>query len=155
MVPHPIRANRCDLLSTSCVCVLECDPHDIGIAVSYYIVLHLFLHQMAKIFFSAGLLLSVCYTRLMRPNKVETGRDMVPYDVGDQFWTNFSILPIPNMKWMLLITETAFVIERNRDRSVAEHFINFWCFKMNLSIRIDMRYKKDKERVQKLILKRH
>ena len=35
-----IRAYRCDLLSMSCVCVLECDPHDIGIAVSYCFVLY-------------------------------------------------------------------------------------------------------------------
>ena len=35
-----IRAYRCDLLSMSYVCVLECDPHDIGIAVSYCFALH-------------------------------------------------------------------------------------------------------------------
>ena len=40
-------------LSVSCVCVLECDPHDIGIAVSYCFVVHFFffLHPMANLFF--------------------------------------------------------------------------------------------------------
>ena len=77
----PIRAYRCDLLSMSCVCVLDCDPHDIGIAVSYCFVLHFFLHPMANLFFLACLLLSVFYTRLMRPNKVET-------DCGLLTWCN-------------------------------------------------------------------
>ena len=56
----------------SCVCVLGCDPHDIGIAVSYFFVLHFFAPN-GKFDFLACLLLSVFYTRLMRPNKVETG----------------------------------------------------------------------------------
>ena len=33
-----------------CVCVLECDLHDIDIAVSYCFVLH-FLHPMANLFY--------------------------------------------------------------------------------------------------------
>ena len=61
----------------SCVCVLKCDPHDIGIAVSYCFALHFFLHPMANLFFLVYLLLSVFYTRLMRPNKVETGRGLL------------------------------------------------------------------------------
>ena len=60
----------------SCVCVLECDPHDIGIAVSYCFVLHFFAPN-DKFVFLACLLLSVFYTRLMRPNKVETGRGLL------------------------------------------------------------------------------
>ena len=39
----------------SCVCVLECDPHDIGIAVSYCFALHfsLFFAPNGKfVFFS-------------------------------------------------------------------------------------------------------
>ena len=36
-----------------------------------------FLHPMANLFFLAYLLLSVFYTRLMRPNKVETGRGLL------------------------------------------------------------------------------
>ena len=60
----------------SCVCVLECDPHDIGIVVSYRLYC-IFLHPMANLFFLACLLLSVFYTRLMRPNKVETGRGLL------------------------------------------------------------------------------
>ena len=60
------------------VCVLECDPHDIGIAVSYCFVLHfLFFAPNGKFVFLACLLLSVFYTRLMRPNRVETGRGLL------------------------------------------------------------------------------
>ena len=59
-----------------CVCVLECDPHVIGIAVSYCFVLH-FCASNRKFVFSACLLLSVFDTRLMRPNKVETGRGLL------------------------------------------------------------------------------
>ena len=61
------------------VCVLECDPHDIGIAVSYCFALHFsfFCTQWQICFFLAYLLLSVFYTRLMRPNKVETGRGLL------------------------------------------------------------------------------
>ena len=44
----------------------------IGIAVSYCFVLHFFALN-DKFVFLACLLLSVFYTRLMRPNKVETG----------------------------------------------------------------------------------
>ena len=58
-----------------CVCVLECDPHDIGITVSYYFVLHFFCTQW-QICFSACLLLCVFLHRLMIPNKVETGRGL-------------------------------------------------------------------------------
>ena len=50
----------------SCVCVLECDPHDIGIAVSYCFVLHFFAPN-DKFVFLACLLLSAIYTCLMRP----------------------------------------------------------------------------------------
>ena len=59
-----------------CVCVLECDPHDIGIAVSYCFVLH-FCALNGKFVLSACLLLSVFYTHLMRPNKVKTGRGLL------------------------------------------------------------------------------
>ena len=59
-----------------CVCVLECDPYDIGIAVSYRFVLH-FCASNGKFVFSACLLLGVFYTRLMRLNKVETGRRLL------------------------------------------------------------------------------
>ena len=38
-----------------------------------------FLHPMANLFFSACLLLSAFYTRLMRPNKVETGRGLLTW----------------------------------------------------------------------------
>ena len=73
-----ISYHRCDLLSMSCVCVLECDPHDIGIAVSYCFALHFsFFVPNGKFVFLAYLLLSVFYTRLMRPNKVETGRGLL------------------------------------------------------------------------------
>ena len=65
----------------SCVCVLECDTHDIGIAVSYCFALHFlfffFFAPNGKFVFLAYLLLSVFYTRLMRPNKVETGRGLL------------------------------------------------------------------------------
>ena len=62
----------------SCVCVLECDPHDIGIAVSYcFYCIFLFFAPNGKFVFLAYLLLSVFYTRLMRPNKVETGRGLL------------------------------------------------------------------------------
>ena len=74
--PAPIRANRCGLLSVSCVCVLNCDPHDIDIAVSDCFVLHFFGTQI-KFVFSACLLLSVFYTCLMKPNKDETGRGLL------------------------------------------------------------------------------
>ena len=60
----------------SCVCVLECDPHDIGIAVLYCFVLH-FCASDGKFVFSACLLLSAFHPRLMRPNKVETGRRLL------------------------------------------------------------------------------
>ena len=60
----------------SCVCVLECDPHDIGIAVSYCLYC-IFFAPNGKFVFLACLLLSVFYTRLMRPNKVETGRGLL------------------------------------------------------------------------------
>ena len=60
----------------SCVCVFECDPRDIGIAVSYCLVLH-FCAPNGKFVFSAFLLLSVFYTHLMRPNKVEIGRGLL------------------------------------------------------------------------------
>ena len=60
-----------------CVCVLECDPHDVGIAVSYCFVLHIFFAPNGKSVFLACVLLSVFYTRLMRPNKVETGRGLL------------------------------------------------------------------------------
>ena len=35
-----------------CVCVLECDPHDVGIAVSYCFVLQFFCTQWQICFFS-------------------------------------------------------------------------------------------------------
>ena len=58
--------------------VLECDLHDNGIAVSYCFVLHFFCTQWQICFFSMfSLLLSAFYTRLMRPNKVETGRGLL------------------------------------------------------------------------------
>ena len=56
------------------VCVLECDPHDIGTVLLYHVVLYcIFFEHNVKFVFSSCLLLSVFYTRLMRPNKVETG----------------------------------------------------------------------------------
>ena len=63
----------------SCVCVLECDPRDIGIAVSYCFVLYFpfYFCTQWQICFLACLLLNVSYTRLMRPNKVETGRGLL------------------------------------------------------------------------------
>ena len=64
------------LLSMSCDCVLECDPLDIGIAVSCCFVLPFFAPK-GKFVFLACLLLSVFCTRLMRPNKVETGRGLL------------------------------------------------------------------------------
>ena len=60
---------------TCCPCHV-CDPHDIGIAVSYCFVLHFFAPN-GKFVFSACLLLSVFYTLLMRPNKVEAGRGLL------------------------------------------------------------------------------
>ena len=69
----------------------------------YCLVSHLFFCTQWQIcFFSACLLLSVFYTRLLRPNRVETGRGLLillcnifasfvidccmgPYDVGDHF----------------------------------------------------------------------
>ena len=42
-----------------------------------YIAFFFFLHPMANLFFLAHLLLSVFYTHLMRPNKVETGRGLL------------------------------------------------------------------------------
>ena len=59
----------------SCMCVPECDPHDIDIAVLYCFVLHFFAPN-GKFVFPAFLLLRVFYARLMRPNKVETGRGL-------------------------------------------------------------------------------
>ena len=48
---HVMSCDTCHVMSMSCVCVLECDPHDIGIAVSYCFVLHFFfLHPMANFF---------------------------------------------------------------------------------------------------------
>ena len=63
----------------SCVCVLECDPHDIGIAVSYCFALHFsfFFAPNGQFVYLAHLLLSVFYTRLMRPNEVKTGRGLL------------------------------------------------------------------------------
>ena len=60
----------------SCVCILECDLHDTGIAVSYHFVLHLFAPN-GQFVFSACLLLSVLTPFFMRPNKVETGRGLL------------------------------------------------------------------------------
>ena len=57
------------------LCVLECDPHDIGIAESYCLVLHFFAPN-GKFVLLACLLLSVFGTRLMRPNKVKTGHGL-------------------------------------------------------------------------------
>ena len=51
-----------------CECVLECDPHDVGIAVSYCFVLHIFFAPNGKSVFLACILLSIFYTLLMGPN---------------------------------------------------------------------------------------
>ena len=48
-------------------------PHDMGIAVSYLP----FCTQWQICFFSAFLLLSVFYTRLIGPSGVETGRGLL------------------------------------------------------------------------------
>ena len=47
------------------------------IIILFCIAFFFFLHPMANLFFLAYLLLSVFYTRLMRPNKVETGRGLL------------------------------------------------------------------------------
>ena len=58
-----------------CICICIC------ICIAFAFVLHciflFFLHPMANLFFLAYLLLSVFYTRLMRPNKVETSRGLL------------------------------------------------------------------------------
>ena len=54
----------------------EFETPDIDIAVSYCFVLHFFAPNGKFVFF-ACLLLSVFYIRLMRPNKVETGRGLL------------------------------------------------------------------------------
>ena len=72
-IPAPL-LGLTDVTCCPChVCVLECDPHDIGIAVSYCFVLHFFTPNSKFVYFSACLLLSAFYTRLMRPKKVQTG----------------------------------------------------------------------------------
>ena len=55
---------------------VTCCPHNIGIAVSYCFILHFFAPNGIFVFL-ACLLLSVFYTRLMRPNKVETDRGLL------------------------------------------------------------------------------
>ena len=52
--------------------------HDIGIAASYCFVLHIFfLHPMANLSFFSMFVIDYFYIRLMRPNKVETGRGLL------------------------------------------------------------------------------
>ena len=55
---------------------MTCTTSHIGIAVSYCFVLHFFAPN-DKFVFLACLLLSVFFTRLLRPNKVETGRGLL------------------------------------------------------------------------------
>ena len=55
----------------SCVCVLECDPHDIGIAVSYCFVLHFFAPNGKFVFFSMFII--ECF--LHPPDETQEGQN--------------------------------------------------------------------------------
>ena len=56
-----------------CLCVIECDPHDIGIAVSHCFVLHFFCTQWQICFFSMFII--ECF--LHPPDETQKGRNQL------------------------------------------------------------------------------
>ena len=68
-----------DVVSCPCHVCMSLNEIPVIYILLYHIVLYciFFLHPIANLFFSACLLLSVFYIRLMRPNKVETGRGLL------------------------------------------------------------------------------